>query len=147
MPHNHEWQTRIKSVEREYISIRQAANWFSQAATNDPSILLDNVKHAEIIEASDNLESTYFLRLFAEFESGSRNFWKSIRGSEPKTADLLNGLAAKCKISEADRVDAHLVRDYRNCLVHEREGNPEGLGISLARGCLCRFCSFLPSEW
>jgi hypothetical protein len=26
MPHNHEWQSRIKAVEREYVAMRQAAD-------------------------------------------------------------------------------------------------------------------------
>jgi hypothetical protein len=32
MPHNHEWQSRIKAVEREYMAMRQAADRFRQAA-------------------------------------------------------------------------------------------------------------------
>ncbi len=94
MPHKHEWQTRIKSVEREYVGMRQAADHFRQAVVSDPTILEENLRQGEIIEASRNLEGTYIIRLFAEFETGVRQYWASIRDTDPKTVDLVNGLAA-----------------------------------------------------
>lgn len=39
MPSNHEWQARIKAVEREYVVMRQAADRFRAAALGDPTIL------------------------------------------------------------------------------------------------------------
>lgn len=71
MPHNHEWHSRIKAVEREYVAMRQAADHFLQAARADPTILLENVLHREIMRASQRLEGTYIVRLFAEFETGA----------------------------------------------------------------------------
>ena len=41
MRHNHEWQSRIKTVEREYMSMRQAADRFRHSAHYDPNILLE----------------------------------------------------------------------------------------------------------
>ncbi len=72
MPYNHEWQSRIKAVEREYVAMRQAADRFRQAALDDPTILQENLRHGEIVVASKNLEGTYIIRLFAEFETVSR---------------------------------------------------------------------------
>src|SRR5262245_19458290 len=121
MPHNHEWQSRIKAVEREYVAMRQAADRFQQAALDDPTILLGNLRYGEIVGALKNLEGTYVIRQFAEFETGVRQYWAANWDTDPKTVDLLNGLAARCGIPDTPRDNAHLVRDYRNALVHERE--------------------------
>ena len=61
MPHNHVWQSRIKAVEREYVAMRQAADRFRQAAFDDPTILHGNLRHGEIIAASQHLEGTYVI--------------------------------------------------------------------------------------
>jgi hypothetical protein len=147
MPHNHEWQSRIKSVEREYLAIRQAADRFRRDAWNDPTILLENLHHAEINKAAQNLESTYIIRLFAEFETGARQYRATIRNTEPNTADLLNGLAGRCRIPDTQRDNSHLVREYRNNLVHEREDKIAAVSISLVWRSLCMFFSFLPQQW
>jgi hypothetical protein len=147
MPRNDEWQSRIKAIEHEYSVMRQAADRFRQAAMNDPTILFESLRHNDIVVASRNLEGTYVIRLFAEFESGARQFWGTKWKTEPKTLDLLDGLAARCRIPDTERDNGHLVRDYRNSLVHEREDKTEPLGISTARAYLCRFFRFLPPEW
>lgn len=147
MPHNHQWQSRIKAVERQYVAMRQAADRFRQAAIDDPTILLENLRHREIVAASRNLEGTYIIRLFAEFETGARQYWDAKWRTDPKTIDLLEGLAARCGIPDTQRDNAHLVREYRNSLVHQREDATEAVPIAVARGYLCRFFSFLPSQW
>ena len=147
MPHNHEWQSRIKAVEREFLAMRQATDYFLQAALSDPTILLENVLHREIIRAAQHLEGTYIVRLFAEFETGARQYWEANWPSYPKTVDLLNGLGARCGIPDTPRDHAHLVREYRNHLVHERKGQPAAVSMAVARGYLCHFFSFLPRQW
>jgi hypothetical protein len=147
VPHNHEWQSRIKAVEREYVAMRQAADRLLESALADPTILLENLRHREIVRASQYLEGTYVVRLFAEFESGARQYWRAKWSTDPKTVDLLDGLAARCGIPDTQRDNAHLVREYRNGLVHEREETTDPVAIALARGYLCRFFSFLPTQW
>jgi hypothetical protein len=147
MPHNHEWQSRIKAVEREYVVMRQAADRFQRVALDDPTILQGNLRHGEIVVASKNLEGTYVIRLFAEFETGARQYWGASWDTDPKTVDLLNGLAARCGIPDTQRDKAHGVREYRNGLVHEREDKPEVVSIAVARSSLCHFFSFLPPRW
>lgn len=147
MPPNHEWQSRIKAVEREYMAMRQAADHFQQVTLANPTILEENLRQGEIVGASKNLEGTYIIRLFAEFETGSRQYWAANWDTDPKTVDLFNGLAARCGIPDTQRDNAHLVREYRNVLVHEREENPEVVPIAVARGYLCHFFSFLPPRW
>jgi hypothetical protein len=147
MPHNHEWQSRIKAVEREYGAMRQAADRFHQAAHDDPTILQKNLRHGDIVLAARNLKGTYIIRLFAEFETGARQYWVANWSTEPKTVDLLDGLAARCGIPDAQRDNAHAVRDYRNAMVHEREDEMGVLTMAVARSCLCHFFSFLPPRW
>jgi hypothetical protein len=147
MPHKHQWQSRIKAVEHEYMAVREAADRFRQAALDNPTILPGKLRFREIVRASENLEGTYIIRLFAEFETGARQYWAATWATDPKTVDLLNGLAARCAIPETQRENAHLVREYRNALVHEREDEPEPMPIALARNYLCHFFSFLPQPW
>ena len=147
MPHSHEWQSRIKAVEREYVAMRQAADRFHQVTQDDPTILQEDLRPREIVSALRNLEGTYLMRLFAEFETGARQYWSSIRDTEPRTIDLLNGLAARCLIPDTQRDSGHLVREYRNALVHEREDEIEHLTLSTARSHICKFFSFLPHQW
>jgi len=127
--------------------MRQAADRFIQSALADPTILEQNLRHGEIIVASKNLEGTYIIRLFAEFETGTRQYWAATWGTDPKTAELINGLAARREIPDTQRRNAHLVREYRNALVHEREEKPEPVLIGVARSYLCHFFSFLPTRW
>ena len=147
MPHNHEWQTRIKTVEREYVAMRQAADRFLKSAIDDPTILLESLRHREIVRASQNLEGTYLMRLFAEFEAGAREYWATQRRSHPKTIDLLNGIAARRGIPLTPTENAHRVREYRNSLVHERESVPRTPSLAAARSHLCIFFNFLPPYW
>src|SRR5437879_4713497 len=148
MPHNHQWQSRIKAVAREYVAMRQAVERFLQVSLDDPTILQENLRHGEIVVASKNLEGTYVMRLFAEFEAGARQYWGANWDTDPKMVDLLNGLAARCGIPETQRENVHSVRDYRNRLVHEREVMPEEVvPIATARNYLCHFFSFLPPRW
>src|SRR5580704_12080040 len=136
MPHNYEWQSRIKAVAREYEAMRQASERFLQAAQLDPSILEADLRPREIVAASKNLEGTYIIRLFAEFETGARQYWAANWATDPKTVDLLSGLAARREIPETQRDNAHLVREYRNALVHVREEKPEEVSIAVARSYL-----------
>jgi hypothetical protein len=147
MPYKHQWQSRIKGVEREYVAMRQAADRFLQHAMDDSTILRENLRHGEIVTASRNLEGTYVMRLFAEFETGAREYWDATWATEVTTVNLLTGLAARRSIPDIDRENGHLVRDYRNSLVHEREDSPDPIPVDLVRKYLCTFFSFLPAQW
>ncbi|HUY90968.1 MAG TPA: hypothetical protein VMV10_19685 [Pirellulales bacterium] len=87
------------------------------------------------------------MRLFAEFETGARQYWDVTWGTDIKTHDLFEALAARRSIPDTDLENAHLVREYRNSLVHEREDQPEPLEAAAARKYLCTFFSYLPVQW
>jgi hypothetical protein len=142
-----DWLTRIKAVEREYRATSQAVAWFLNDAGGDPNVLADDLRHRDIKNASSNLEGTYLIRLFAEFETGVRHYWSANWDTEPPTRSLLDGLAARQNIPTTTTTRCHLVRDYRNFLVHERESDMAALNLGEARAALCTFFSFLPEQW
>src|SRR5215813_12742805 len=128
MPHElRGWIRRIKSIERDYLSTRLALDRLLDEARRDPTILTGDLEPQGIVKASGRLEATYLIRLFAEFETGLRLYWATIRDSEPPTQHLLDGIAARCDIPPDRLAGAHAVREYRNSLVHERD--EEGIPI------------------
>ena len=148
MPHDlYRWIERIKSIERDHASTRLALDRLLHDARRDPTILTGDLKPQDIVKASGRLEGTYLIRLFAEFETGLRLYWATIRETEPPTQHLLDGIAARRGIPPDRLADAHAVREYRNSLVHERDEEVAPITIAEARGYLCRFFAFLPPTW
>jgi hypothetical protein len=73
MAHNlYVWIRRIKTIEREYSAMRLAVDRLLEGARRDPTILTGDLKLYDIINASERLEGTYIIRLFAEFETRAR---------------------------------------------------------------------------
>jgi hypothetical protein len=148
MPRRDDWQVRIKAVERRFLAIRLGTDRLQNDVRRDPTILQGRVGPRDLTSASEDLEGTYLARMFAEFETGLRQYWETTSDTHPKTKDLLDGLAARCKIGTDQRDNAHLVREYRNSLMHEREDEEATpIPIATARSYLCTFFSFLPREW
>lgn len=96
-----DWLIRIKSVEREHAAMRLAIDRLWEVARRDPADLRSDVTVADIRNASGRLDGTDLIRLFAEFEAGLRSFWAEVRMTAPpsRTRDLLNGVAATCRIT------------------------------------------------
>jgi hypothetical protein len=147
MPLRDDWQKKIKAVGRRHAAVHLATSRLLEAARRDPTVLAEDVEYRDVVNASNDLEGTYIVRLFAEFETGLRLYFDTRRDTSPRARDLLNSLAALCGIPDHQRDDAHAVREYRNSLVHERDEGGEPIPIAEARGHLCRFFSFLPYEW
>jgi hypothetical protein len=148
MPHEqHEWMGRIKAVEREYAVMRLAVDRLKQAAKPDPTILRGAFRIGEIGEASDLLEGTYVIRIFAEFETGLRSLWEVTRPTHPPTWQLLDSIASSQRIPNDDLRNAHRARRYRNGLVHDRDGEEAPIGLARFRGYLTMYFRHLPSSW
>jgi len=143
------WMKRVKDVEREHTATRFAADHLLGVVQQDPTALKGEVQVRDLHLASDQLEGTYMIRLFAEFETSLRVFWLASRVKDPpaRTRDLLDGVGAKRRIPYDRIQQAHEVGEYRNVLVHEREEEVELIPIHKARSHLCRFLSFLPPAW
>ena len=108
---------RSRPIEREYVSMRLAADRLLEDARRDPKVLGREIDLRHIVGASVRLEGTYVIRLFAEFETGLRLYWATIRETEPPTQHLLDGIAARRAITPERLASAHAVREYRNSLV------------------------------
>lgn len=144
-----DWLARIKAVEREYNATRYATDYLLNAVRESPDSLRRDIRARDINEASKNLEGTYIIRVFAEFETCLRVFWDGTYGRHPpsRTKDLLDGVGARRTIPY-DRIDnAHVVREFRNGLIHERDDEVQPISIDAARSHLCHYLSFLPIQW
>ena len=80
MPHRRfDWHERIKAVEREYWSARRAVDRLLAEVVRDPSALGKGPSPRDLRSADEHLEGTYLVRMFAEFETGVRSFWRTIK--------------------------------------------------------------------
>jgi hypothetical protein len=141
---------RMRAVMREYKIARVAARDLQARLRADPSVLADEqLQVADSHNFRDNLESTYLMRLFAEFEAGLREAWDRALGqaTSPKMQDLIDSFAARRLIPWPWSVAAHNVRAYRNALLHEGGVDIAPIGMDEAQGHLCRFFSRLPDDW
>jgi hypothetical protein len=143
------WIRRIKAVEREYFAALFSVERSLEHVRQDPTLLTSDLRVRDLEHAYELLEGTYIIRLFAEFETSIRIFSQKARRRPPpsKTKDLLDSVAARRGIPPDLLRNAHAVRDYRNDLVHEREGEADPMPIGEARGHLCVYFSFLPRNW
>jgi hypothetical protein len=110
----------------------------------------DPVQSSDISKCRRNLESTYLLRLFAEFEFVLRSYLAVVRPSprprQKRMEHLINRIAAARTIPYDIYADVHQVRVHRNDLVHVLEG----LGVLTFYECksrLGKFLRYLPPKW
>ncbi|MDB5304080.1 MAG: hypothetical protein JWM97_1629 [Phycisphaerales bacterium] len=142
-------QRRLQMVLREYQTALIAVGILDTQLRRNPSALADyELRPKDFLNFQSNLEATYLLRLFAEFESALRSIWAGIgKTTQPKTSDLLDGLAARRTVPTSVLHEAHDVRVYRNSLVHEdaTDAAPVAFGNSIRT--LLRFLGYMPPDW
>ena len=142
------WFWRLKAIESECAVLQLAAKRLISQSRDDPTIFEKGgaaVKDLRL--ASENLEGTYLIRLFAEFEIGLRIYWASTKGTRPRTKDLLDSIASNRRIFHELVEATHAIREYRNSLVHERDQGIAVIPLGVARQNLCKFLSRLPETW
>ncbi len=147
-----DWHERVKAVENEYRSVRIAVDRLKATVDHDPSVLKNEPTPANLNVAGKNLEGTYIVRLFAEFESALRSYDRA-RHNDPtlKTEasiliDMIGGRRGQ-GISANVREGAHAVRRVRNHWAHERDATTTPMPIDQARARLQSFLSWLPEQW
>jgi hypothetical protein len=145
-----DWSSRIKAVERQYNTARFAAERLCAELRHDPSIETQSPAPLYVNETLRTLEVTYVVRMFAEFESGLRSFWRSARPNRrPKIEHLIQRVASNRKVSN-DLIDgAHAARKYRNSIVHDNEHDEDVTAIPIAdaRRKMVLFFERLPFRW
>src|SRR5205085_1887635 len=125
MNRREKWLKRMANVVQEYMAGRTAADWLNSQTGPDPSFGWTKGWEPAAGEAfSDNLETTFIIRLYAEFEAGIRDYWESYRGrdSNPPMEVLLNQSVPTEAFTQDVIDDADDVREYRNALVHDMGG-------------------------
>lgn len=128
--------------------MRLAADRLLDSARSDSAILAGICRYRDLQFASDRLEGTYTIRLFAEFEIGLRAYWRALgRITSPQAKDMIDGVASRQRVPEAHSADVHRVREWRNTLIHEREEPTDEVPLATAKRHLSRFFSFLPPNW
>jgi hypothetical protein len=145
-----EW---IAAVEKEYFAALSAAELLKAQLRIDPKYGRSRGWEArDGLAFAANLESTYIVRLYAEFEAGLRDYWANHlnRGTHPPMAQLLQFLADQ-RISTDRLEDADAVREYRNFLVHDELSEPPPdmriLTLEEAKRHLCYFFGRLDPDW
>ncbi len=145
---NYQWGSEIKAVEKEYNAMRLAADRLLEAVRVDPNLIRDKKERAYLKVASDNLEPTYVMRLFAQFETALKSFLTLKKLRVPRIAEaLLNKAASKRRIGNDLLSKAHAIREYRNVLTHERDKPMEAIEIRKVTSKLCTFVSQLQLKW
>lgn len=145
-----EWIERVKDVELEYLVARAAVGLLWDRLHTDPTALPRNLKRDDLARTADNLEATYFIRVYAVWEAGLREAWRLALGrdTQPPARDLLDGIGSARRVDGDVLEAAHRVREFRNALVHEQAEEPEGsVTIGDGRRRLTRFFSYLPPDW
>jgi hypothetical protein len=158
MPERQVFIDRVKGAERECCVVAAAVNHYEKAvqAGNDelPS-MPTKTSPRDLVTAADNVESTYLIRMWAEFETALRSYRRRITGNPDdriSTSSLIDwtaGVRQGRAISEDVREDVHQVREYRNDLVHERDDlDPaDVVAIDVARRRLNTLLGCLPDRW
>ena len=144
---------RIRAGEREYgIASLAVARLQAAVALEQAALRNEGLSVADLAACREHLEATYLIRLFAEFETPLRLYWRDVRGrptwNTVKAETLIDRVAAYQHVPADVLTAAHRVREFRNARVHAPVVEaPEPITYGQCRSALCQFLSFLPLHW
>lgn len=69
---------RVKRAERECYVVAAAVNHYGRAVQADDVQLPSKTSPRDLVAAADNVESTYIVRMWAEFETALRSYRRHI---------------------------------------------------------------------
>lgn len=157
MPHSRfAWNDRIKATEREYRAVRIALDYLPAATPDEIHDLTEERGWADLIlsdayAAGKNLDATYLIRMFSEFDRAVDSFWRSLSGSHGRDIDgriQLDEVGAANTIPDHVILGAQDVRGHRNNLVHGRiDLHAAALAFADARANLLTYLRGLPEAW
>jgi hypothetical protein len=135
---------RVKGAKRECYVVAAAVIHYGKAVQAGNAKLPSmptKTSPRDLVTAADKVESTYMIRMWAEFETAIRSYRRHITGDPDDritTSNLIDwtaGVRQGRAISEDVRDDVHEVREYRNHLVHERDDlePPDEVAIDVTR--------------
>jgi len=145
---------RIVAVEQEFGAGRTAAKLLEKKLEADPSFGNAFGWRQRAGEDFDqNLEGTYIIRMYAEFEAALRDYWKTHLGKStyPKMVQLVTQAIPDQHFPQDCIDNADDVRIYRNFLVHDIEEevplDMSVFGIAEAKKHFCAFVACLSPKW
>ena len=139
----------LKTVEQNYtIAVYATRHYYEQCLAN--LVLAKGFSPQNVEDCRRSLGEPFLVELFARFEAVLRDFWNRAlaRTTHPPMKDLLDAIAPKLFMRNDILVNAHLVRDYRNFIVHDRHGvPPQRVELAEARKYLCMYLANFPRTW
>src|SRR5690349_4913705 len=107
---------RISRIGRENRVAAIAIALLGDHARRDSADLKRNgVDANDYKRARSNLDGTFLVRVFAEFESSLRDYWATmIRKTNPRTRDLVRGIASRRSVTTEVFARVDQIREYRN---------------------------------
>jgi hypothetical protein len=143
----------LRRVENEFFAARFAVRSIESAIHRDPTLLSnepESIRPSYLRDCLVNLETTYLLRLFAEFEWVLRDLWASARQSprlrRTRMEILIHRVASRLSMPKDTLDDVQAVRGYRNQLVH-RTDSAAPMTFRDCKSVLARYLSFFPLRW
>ena len=141
---------RIKGIEREHQVAFLARHLLEAELKNDPSLLKGKgLERSDFDRFGEKLEATFLIRIFAEFESGLRDHWKSRleKKTVPMVSAPIRSISSRRRINFQEIEDVEDVRRYRDKVVHEEDLETRTVDLKEARKSLCAFFRRLPEDW
>jgi hypothetical protein len=162
--HRTEWWRYVNEVVMEYEASRVAVARLTDQVRANANVLADEPKaRSGLSAASQNLERTYLVRVFAAFESALRSYerwWHPERiGVTPGDASqMIDEIGArnaddvprrrKRAIGTQIRERVHEVRRSRNFWAHDDEDAIDvPMPLVRAKMCLLEYLDKMPLEW
>jgi hypothetical protein len=145
---------RLKAVVREFHVVEDAIERLRVAVADGRVDLPDGTTTRDLDAARRQLEATFLIRLWAEFETALRSYYGWLTNDpDPRirSLDLVNAVAASRRgraLADAARMAVHEVRHYRNSLVHDRDDPAPAVPLLEARRRLNMYLGAkLPERW
>jgi len=138
----------IESLEKMCYAGKAATSYYFKVCQDNPGVLGRlSFRPRDIRDCHEDLESTYTVRVFAEFESQLRGCWRDYFNRQKRTPTevLVDRVADRCSMPVAVVNNVHVVREYRNTLIHGGSGVP--LTLTDARKYLLKYLGDLPKDW
>jgi hypothetical protein len=147
---------RRKSIERlddiwyEYLVASSATDLLETRLRSDPSFGADDGwRSRDALRWRAKLETTFLIRIQAEFEACLRDVWVGHfhQESQPRMRELVIAISARRNVPARWREHVDEVRVFRNALLHEGSDGVLAVSMAEARAHLIRFLSRLPQDW
>ena len=138
----------LAEVRQEFEAARAALFYtekqWSRAVAD---ITLKGVTKGHVSGALSKVEQTYLIRLFSEFEGMLRAYLdKRSEIVPPRAYDLINKAAKprRANVPDNKRDAVHLVREYRNAIVHDQGSGAVAVSFDQALSALNQYLVSLP---